>query len=129
VKICRLEIFQGGVAMTLEEFQVESKKRKVGRGRKPQPYSEEQKSFAKAFAKKAISEGVPRSVVIRRLGISATALKKWLSPEQNDAGGGFRRIKISTAVEESNRPVLVTPSGHRVEGISIENLVYLLRLL
>lgn len=115
--------------MTLEEFQVEAKKRKVGRNRKPQPYTDEQKSFAKAFAEKALSEGVPRSVVIRRLGISATALKKWMSPKKIDVGGGFRRIKISEGREDSNRPVLVTPSGYRVEGISIENLAYLLRLL
>ena len=115
--------------MTLEEFQVESRKRKVGRNQKPQPYTEEQKSFAKAFAEKALSEGVSRSVVIGRLGISATALKQWMSPKKMNAGGGFHRIKISAAVGESERPVLVTPSGHRVEGISIENLVYLLRLL
>jgi hypothetical protein len=115
--------------MTLEEFQVESKKRKVGRGQKPQPYTDEQKIFAKMFAEKALSEGVKRSVVIRQLGISATALKKWVCPEKRDSGGGFRQIKISASVEEANRPVLVTPAGYRVEGISIEKLAYLLRLL
>jgi hypothetical protein len=115
--------------MTLEEFQVESKKRKVGRGQKPQPYTEEQKSFAKLFAEKALTEGIPRSVVIRRLGISATALNKWMSPEKMHGNGEFRRIKISASAENAGTPVLITPAGYRIEGISIENLAYLLRLL
>lgn len=115
--------------MTLEEFQVESKKRKVGRGQKPQPYTDDQKIFAKAFAEKALLEGVPRSVVIRRLGISETALKKWMGPEKRDAGVGFHRIKITASGENAGRPVLITPAGYRVEGVSIENLAHLLRLL
>ncbi len=115
--------------MTLEEFQVESKKRKVGRGQKPQPYTDEQKVFAKDFAEKALSEGVPRSVVLRRLGISATALKKWMNPEKKDGCGGFRQIKIAASGKNAGSPVLITPAGYRVEGISIENLVHLLRML
>jgi hypothetical protein len=129
VKICKLGIFQGGVGMTLEEFQVESKKRKVGPGRKPQPYTDEQKIFARDFAEKALTEGIPRSVVIRRLGISATALNKWMSPEKMHGNGEFRRIKISAPAENAGTPVLITPAGYRIEGISIENLAYLLRLL
>jgi hypothetical protein len=129
VKICRLDIFQGGVEMTLEEFQVESKKRKVGRGQKPKPYTAEQKNFAKVFAEKALSEGVPRSAIIRRLGISATALKKWTSPKEEENTGGFRRVEVSYVGQNTSRPVLVTPTGYRVEGISIENLAYLLRML
>lgn len=115
--------------MTLEEFQVESKKRKVGMGRKPQPYTDEQKKFAKTFAEKAMSEGMPRSVLIRKLGISATALKQWTRTNNGDDGGGFRRIKISSNGEDVKRPVLITPAGYRVEGVSIENLAHLLRLL
>jgi len=115
--------------MTLEEFQVESKKRKVGRGNKPQPYTAEQKSFAKSFAAQALSKGVSRLVVARRLGISATALNKWTCPDNANDGGGFRRIKISTSVEEASKPVLVTPAGYRVEGVTIENIAYLLRML
>ncbi len=88
--------------MTLEEFQVEARKRKVGRNQKPQPYTDEQKSFAKAFAEKALSEGEPRSVVLRKLGISATALKKWMCPEKKETAGGFRRINISAPVTDIN---------------------------
>ncbi len=113
--------------LTLEDFQEASRKRVIAPGRKPKPYSVEQRAFAVDYAQQEMAKGTSKSAVLQALGISYGALSKWQSPEK-ESEKGFRRVsvKASDVVGQVN---VVTPSGYRVEGLSLESLATLLKKL
>jgi len=112
--------------MTLEKFQKESQKRKIEKGRRPKPYLDEQRSFAVAYAREAVAEGISKSEIVRRLGISEGTLSKWMNPEQFKQKG-FRRVAVRKGTAGSIS--VVTAAGHRVEGLDLDSAVTLLKLL
>jgi len=64
------------------------------------------------------------------LGVSESALSRWLSEAEGQSG--FRQAKVVAApavMDEGGVLVLVTPGGYRVEGLGLRSIAALLREL
>lgn len=111
------------MTMKLEEFQetVSTIKKDNRRVR----YSGEMKAFAVEYAQERIAKGESICTCAQGLGIADATLKNWLGV----VDGGFRQVKIKTERPESEMLTVVTPSGYRVEGLSMESAEALLRSL
>jgi hypothetical protein len=68
--------------------------------------------------------------VASELGVSESALSRWLGEAQGQSG--FREAKViadSAVKDEGGGLVLVTPGGYRVEGLELRSIAALLREL
>ena len=115
--------------ITLEEFQEAVRERRIAPGRKPRPYSEEQRRFAVNYARRELEAGKKKSLILRDLGISDGALSKWMGKKKEAAGRGFRRVQLKTISGAEGMLTLVTPGGYRIEGLSLESAAALLSTL
>ena len=115
--------------ITLEKFQAASRERRVAPGRRPQPYSDEQRKFVVAYAKRAIEAGTSKKEILTTLGISDGTLSKWMDPEESSMPRRFRRVQLKKETDEKGKLTLVTPSGYRIEGLSLDSAVALLSAL
>ena len=102
-----------------------------GRGlRYPRVLQEQAVSYARA----ARGRGASAWAISRELGIGVGALQRWLGRADRAERPALRRVEV-TAEEISREsssgsgPVLVLASGVRVEGLSLEQLVVLVRAL
>jgi transposase-like protein len=86
---------------------------------------------AVSFARRRQAEGASQRRVALEIGVSVPALASWIREEE--AGEGFRPVKAGEeAGREEERPralSLVTPTGCRVEGLSLGDVAELLRVL
>ena len=74
--------------------------------------------------------GMTVSEVAGELGVSATSLDRWSAEEQNGkASPGLKPVKVSKQTPGHAGLVLITPRGYRVEGLTIETTLRLLREL
>ena len=73
------------------------------------------------------SKGVSIRSTAASLGLSYPTLLGWLQAEPN----GFRSVAVKTSEPDPASPVLrlVTAQGHRVEGLTREDVAFLLRSL
>ena len=81
------------------------------------------------FARERQSRGASVAKIARDLDLSENGLARWLrsaAEELASADGGFREVRIQPEPSSAGALVLVTPRGFRLEGLS-ENLI--LRLL
>jgi transposase len=117
------------MTMTLEEFQAAANKRKTAKGRKPVPYTEEQRKFAVAFARKALEAGTRKSEILKKLGITTGTLESWMVPEKVEVRRKFRRVRLTPDRKGSGSLTLVTPRGYRVEGLGLAEAAELLRAI
>jgi transposase len=117
------------MAMTLEEFQSIARSKTVERGKKPEPYTPEQRTFALDYVAKERARGRSTSSVVSELGIAFQTLRSWQSP--GDVGRkALRAVSIEAASIRGVRGVcVVTPRGYRVEGLSVDDAAALLERL
>ena len=79
-----------------------------------------------AFAQQRRAEGWSCARTARALGLSGGTLTNWMKPEQR----GFRPVRMHARNFEQSRGILlVTPEGHRVEGLELEEIVKVLKAL
>lgn len=73
----------------------------------------------------------PFSEIAEALGISTVTLGRWLEKEREDAPGRFREVVVEPVVPKAAEPQLavVTPSGLRVEGLDLNQVIELSRAL
>ena len=89
-------------------------------------YSQELRQLAVEYARQARELGHGRRWAAKRLGLSDGTMISWLR------GGASRPLQVhevkltEPAAAASSGPVLVMPSGARVEGLSMRDLVALL---
>jgi hypothetical protein len=79
------------------------------------------------WARKRRAEGLVVGSIASAIGLSETTLSKWLSP-----GGGpgeLRPVRVTADVAIGGRLVVVTPEGYRLEGLSVDEAVDVLRRL
>jgi hypothetical protein len=80
------------------------------------------------WARKRRAEGLVVGSIASAIGLSETTLSKWLSP-----GGGpgeLRPVRVSADVASGRTSlVVVTPEGYRLEGLSVDEAVDVLRRL
>lgn len=91
-------------------------------------YPLELRRLAVSLARERRSE--PLSRVAAELGISVVSLQRWLDQEEP---AQFRPVEIQAepagGTENPAGPVLITPRGYRIEGLGVESLAALLRVL
>lgn len=95
-------------------------------------YSKELRQLAVEYARQARAQGHGRSRISKRLGVSECTVVDWL--RQGGEPGSPRRlqvheVKVTEPETVASHPVLVMPSGARVEGLSMGDLVVLLGVL
>ena len=102
---------------------------RIRRGRKPQgrryPADLRQQIVAHVVSER--SKGVSVRSIAESLGLSYPTLQGWLRAAPN----GFRSVAVkeATAECETRAMRLVTAQGHRVEGLSREDVAFLLASL
>jgi hypothetical protein len=81
------------------------------------------------WAREVRAEGYSLGAVARAIGLSQSALGRWMS-EQEQAGG-LRRVRVAGEDRrvEPGTVVIVTPAGYRLEGLSLDDAVNVLRRL
>jgi hypothetical protein len=95
-------------------------------------YSSELRHLAVEYAQQARAQGHSWRRIAVRLCLSDWSLGDWLRRSQESDGGRTLRVhevKVTEPTVEASRPVLVMPSGARVESLSMGDLVALLRAL
>ena len=85
------------------------------------------RSEVAAFARGERRRGARVGTVARRLGLPRPTLLNWLRAP----GGCFAPVRVEHTPEAEAGPglLLVSPSGHRVEGLRLAELVAVLRAL
>ena len=128
----------------LEQFQQEAQRLKSGRKGGALPFPEAMRAFAVRYAEQTVEAGGTVVEAARRLGVSAPTLYEWR--KGRTAGSTQRKKRTETSavlvpVRVGERPaeaavagaqqvvVVVSPSGWRVEGLSVEAAAVLLRKL
>ena len=74
-------------------------------------------------ARERKSQGVALSRTATELGVSESALLKWVQV----AEGRFRQVRVADGVASMAKLALVTPSGYRLEGLDTSTAVEVLR--
>jgi hypothetical protein len=92
-------------------------------------YTKELQQVALEYARQSKAQGHTRRRIADRLGLSEWSLARWL---RRDLEAGDRpvlrvhEVKLREPKSATSQPVLVMPSGARVEGLSMSDLVVLL---
>jgi transposase-like protein len=89
------------------------------------------RAAALALARPRLGRGVAVARVARDLGVPTQCLGRWLRAQPSAAP--LRRVAVAPEPEAAPRPpaglVLLTPQGHRVEGLDRDGLIAVLRAL
>ena len=115
------------MTVTLEQFKRESASRKRGRHRGPAGYPMELRRFAVEHGKTTKASDGSVSSAAKELGISAVTLSKWMRDQPNVGADSFREVVVEHASMRACSLVLVTASGHRIEGLDVDSAVALVR--
>jgi transposase-like protein len=117
----------------LEQFRQEAQRLKAGRRSGSLPFPEALRAFAVRYAEHTVAEGGTVTDAAKKLGVSGPTLYEW----RKGRPAGHRRPKLAqksaalVPVRVSGRPAaaevagvppiaLVSPSGWRIEGLSLE---------
>ena len=123
----------------LEQFRQEAQRLKAGRRSGSLPFPEALRAFAVRYAERTVAAGGTVTDAAQKLGVSGPTLYEW----RKGRPAGHRRSKPTekgaalVPVRVSERPAaatgaglqqvaLVSPSGWRVEGLSVESAAQLL---
>lgn len=81
------------------------------------------------WARKRRAEGEVVASIAAAIGLSETTLSKWLAAD--GVPGELRPVRVAAAVAGPRRSglVVVTPDGYRLEGLSVDDAVDVLRRL
>jgi transposase-like protein len=105
------------------------------RGVKERPgfrYSKELRRLAVEYTRQAREQGHSRRQIAERLGVSESSVVDWQRRSEKPHTSRSLRVhevKLTEPAGVANQPVLVMPSGARVEGLSMNDLVALLGAL
>jgi hypothetical protein len=89
-------------------------------------YSQELRRVAMEYARAAEGRGQGRREIAETLGLSEATLSRWLDGSQATR---LHEVVVVESGAASGAPVLVMPSGIRVEGLCVRELISLLAAL
>ena len=113
----------------------------AGKGRRPAPYPERCRRLAVDYADERLDHGASLLSVAQTLGVSHQSLSVWRDRYSDE----LRPVRVTTPPEaepelevepepepevpagERTRPVLVLPSGARVEGLDVDDVITVLK--
>jgi hypothetical protein len=91
--------------------------------RKRRQYPEELRRQIADHVREQRAAGVPLKSIARAIGVGPTLLHRW----ELDRVGAFRRVELSASKVSRDPWVLHAPYGVCVEGLTLEDLVTVLR--
>jgi len=102
----------------------------AGKGPRPMPYPERCRNLALDFAEEGLAEGASVQSVSEALGVAPQTLENW----RQRYGETMRPVRVSAPerevpADEPMSPVLVMPSGARIEGLDVDGVIAVLRAL
>ncbi len=82
-----------------------------------------------SWATKLQSAGHGIADIAGTIGLSESALRRWLAP--SDSSGKLRRVRVEKggSLPGLQSLVMVTPAGYRLEGLNLDQAVEVLRRL
>lgn len=84
------------------------------------------------YAKRERSRGVGWAEIAKEVGVSGSVLIRWTKGRRRHSGrsrGRLVPVRLLTATPARGGVVLIAPSGHRIEGLSVGEAVEILRAL
>jgi Transposase len=91
-------------------------------------YSPELRARILAFAASRREEGSSWETIALELGLSTETLRNWRTADA--PSGSHAMVPVHVVAERERRSVsVVSLSGHRIEGLSLDDAVYVLRAL
>jgi hypothetical protein len=91
-------------------------------------YSPELRGRIVAFAASRREEGASWESIAIELGLSTETLRSWRAAEA--PSGSHAMVPVHVVAERDRRAVsIVSVGGHRIEGLSLDDAVYVLRAL
>jgi transposase len=112
--------------------QLRTQARQLAQGKAPTAirYPPAFREAAVALVRPRLGPGVSVARVARDLGLAIPSLTRWCRPRPRPV---LRPVTLTSALTPPARPpagpVLLTPQGHRVEGLDLAALVAVLRAL
>lgn len=82
-------------------------------------YSAKFKQDALKVVAQAKAAGWTQQLISKSLGMPWVTLKRWKEKNTRENAGGFRPIKVV----DHQRATLISPSGWRIEGLTLDELV------
>jgi transposase len=122
----------------LEQFRQEAQRLKAGRQGGSLPFPQALRAFAVRYATHTLEAGGTVVEAAQRLGVSAPTLYEWRKgrtpgrprvkpPEKSQALVPVRVAeRAAQGAATELQPVVVSPSGWRIEGLSVESAAQLL---
>jgi transposase len=123
----------------LEQFCQEAQRLKAGRRSGSLPFPEMLRAFAVRYAEHTVAAGGTVTDAAQKLGVSGPTLYQWRKgspagphrPKPAEKGAALVPVRLSerpaqTAGAAVPQVALVSPSGWRVEGLSVESAAQLL---
>ena len=80
-----------------------------------------------AYAERARASGRSWKAISQEVGLSASLLVRWHRGPRKTPAPGFIPVRIAAAAAAPSRLVLITPGGHRIEGLDTAQAIELLR--
>ena len=108
----------GQAAQFRESVRQENRWKLSGRRR----FTEAQRAEAVQYLKRRRREGTSVGAIAEELGLGRTTLERWRSRESSF-------VRVEAALDAAPHLALVSPSGYRIEGLSLEQAVGLLSRL
>ena len=112
----------------------------AGKGARPAPYPERCRNLALDYAEEKLTDGASLGEISDELGVAAQTLSTW----RDRFGHEMRPVRISRheptdeeepvsqtppSVSTASQPVVIMPSGARIEGLDVDGVIAVLRAL
>ena len=119
----------------LEQFRQEAQRLKAGRRSGSLPFPEALRAFAVRYAEHTVASGGTVTDAGKKLGVSGPTLYEWRKgrsrPEPVEKSAALVPVRVSARPAAASgtgvrQVALVSPSGWRVEGLSVESAAQLL---
>jgi len=91
-------------------------------------YGPELRQLAMEYAATAAAQGASQREIADSLGLSEATLVRWQQGTRTEGPASLHEVVVVERAQTS-RPILVMPSGARVEGLSVPDLVMVLEAL
>lgn len=81
------------------------------------------------YARTRRQGGASRRTIAEELGVSLVTVRRYLGERSAGSSGELRAVVVTPSTHASHGAVVVTPNGFRIEDLSVEDVVAIVRAL